>query len=62
MQTYSKMPEYLAARAAQNFRGIDPEGLIASVSNVTVDLETAVSQLRITDRNGQTYRITIEND
>lgn len=62
MQTYSKMPEYLASRAAQTFRGIDPEGLIASVSNVTVDLETAVSQLRITDRNGQTYRITIEND
>lgn len=62
MQNHYKMPEYLAVRAAQSFRGIDPEGLIAAVSNVTVDLETAVSQLRITDRNGQSYRITIEND
>lgn len=62
MYIINKMPEYLAYRAAQHFLTGDPEGLIASVSPVKVDLETAVSQLRIVDRNGLSYRITIEND
>lgn len=62
MQAHYKMPEYLAGRISQQFWVGDPEGLIASVSPVTCDLERAVSSLRITDRNGQSYRVTITTD
>jgi len=60
MQTHSKMQEYIAHRIAQQFNFADPEGLLSAPHAITLDLQTAVSSLRIDDRNGQSYRITIE--
>ena len=60
MQTHSKIQEYIAYRIAQQFNFGDPEGLLSAPRAVTSDLQTAVSSLRIDDRNGQSYRITIE--
>ena len=60
MQTHSKMQEYIAHRIAQQFNFADPEGLLSPPQAITSDLQTAVSSLRIDDRNGQSYRITIE--
>lgn len=60
MQANYKMPEYIAHRIMRQFCFGDPEGLISASEAVTMDLETAISSLRITDRNGQSYRIVIE--
>jgi hypothetical protein len=60
MQTHSKMQEYIAHRIVQQFAFADPEGLLSAPRAVTSDLQTAVSSLRIVDRNGQSYRIIIE--
>ena len=60
MQTNSKMQEYIAHRIVQQFNFGDPEGLLSAPRAVTSDLQAAVSSLRIDDRNGQSYRITIE--
>lgn len=60
MQAQYKMPEYIAHRILRQFCFADPEGLISSSEAITIDLATAVSSLRITDRNGQSYRIVIE--
>lgn len=60
MQANYKMPEYIAHRIMRQFNFGDPEGLISSSEAVTIDLSTAISSLRITDRNGQSYRIVIE--
>lgn len=62
MYANTKLPEYIASRIYQQFWLSDPEGLITGVSPVSCDLQQAVSSLRITDRNGQSYRITIEKD
>ena len=60
MQAHYKMPEYIAHRIMRQFSFGDPEGLISTSEAVTMDLEAAISSLRITDRNGQSYRIVIE--
>lgn len=60
MQTNSKMQEYIAHRIVQQFNFADPEGLLSAPQVVASDLQAAVSALRIEDRNGQSYRITIE--
>jgi hypothetical protein len=62
MQTHSKMQEYITHRIAQQFSFADPEGLLSLPREVTNDLQSAVSSLRIVDRNGQSYRITIEEE
>lgn len=60
MQAHYKMSEYIAHRILRHFSFADPEGLISDSNTVTSDLQAAVSALRITDRKGQSYRITIE--
>lgn len=60
MQTHSKMQEYIAHRIVRQFAFADPEGLLSAPRTITSDIQTAVSSLRIVDRNGQSYRIVIE--
>jgi hypothetical protein len=62
MQPHSKMQEYIAHRIAQQFIFADPEGLLSAPQAIKSDLQSAVSSLRIVDRNGQSYRITIEEE
>lgn len=50
---------YLAYRAQRGLQGVDPENIIASVGDIET-IGDCKHAIKVTDMNGQRYRVTVE--
>ena len=55
----NKLPDYIAYRIGRTFKS-EPDTLIVSVDEGEMDVLAGIARVRLTDRNGVGYIVTVE--
>ena len=55
----TKLQDYIAYRVGRTFKS-EPDTLITSVDEIDVDILAGTAKVRLTDRNGVSYVVTVE--